>query len=84
MLTLGFLSRLFGRRKADELTPGVRGKAGTDVVRTPLICPECKRQIAGSTPDTGIAVCECGGRFLIRNFEPRPLPKDVDVDDLMK
>ena len=84
MLILRFLSRLFGRRKAAELTPGVRAKAGTDVVRTPLICPQCKRQIARSTPDTGIAVCECGGRFLIRSYEARPLPKNVDVENLMK
>lgn len=84
MMALGFLSRLFGKGKAASATPGLRVRPGTDRVSAPLRCPACSRQVAKYTPEKGIFVCECGGRFAILNYEAKPLPKDVDIDDAMR
>ncbi len=78
-MTLGFLGRLFGRKKA--IDAGVRMKRGTDLVRTPLVCAECKRPIANFTPDRGVAVCTCGKRWAIVNYELQPLPKGFKIED---
>ena len=82
MWTLGFLSRLFGRKKeaAGTVPTGVKMKPGTDIVQTPLRCPACSRQVAKFTPDKGIARCQCGKQFAIIDFEVKPLPKDMTLD----
>ncbi len=79
MATLGFLGRLFGKKKAAG-RPGVKMKPGTDVVHTPLRCPACSREIARVTPDQGIATCQCGKSFAILNYEPKPIPPDFKLD----
>jgi len=55
-------------------------KPGTDLVRMPLLCTECKHQIANFIPDQGIAICECGKRFVIMNYELKPMPKGYKFD----
>ena len=80
MLTFGFLSKLFGKDKGTAGKTGVKTKPGSDMVRTPLECPACKHVIAKFTPDQGIALCKCGKRFAILDYEPRPLPADAKID----
>jgi len=80
MLTFGFLSKLFGKGEATQGKTGVVAKKGSDVVRTPFECPACKRTIAKFTPDQGLAVCKCGKRWAILDYEPKPLPKEVEID----
>ena len=80
MVVLGWLGKLFGRKTAAGPV-GVKMKRGTDVVQTPLICPSCRREIATFTPDKGIATCKCGSSYAIIDYEPRPLPNDLKLDD---
>ena len=80
MLTCGFLSKLFGKGGTATGKSGVKTKPGSDVVRTPLECPACKREIAKFTPDQGLALCRCGKRWAILDYEPKPLPDDIEMD----
>ncbi len=80
-MILGLLSRLFDAKKEAAGEAGVKMKRGTDVVRTPLICPACSRQIAKFTPDRGLAACECGEHWAILDYECKPVPKGFKLDD---
>ena len=82
MLTLGFLGKLFGKRKDDKTDgeAGVKAKPDCDSIHMPLKCPRCAEIVSEITPERGLARCACGHIFAVIDFEAKPLPKDFRFD----